>query len=56
MAEQSSGGHTHANRDETDIKGSPRRDAEQTGEKGSGRSAVNEPAPRRNTRDKEREA
>jgi hypothetical protein len=52
----SGSGGTHANRDHSDIKGSPQRPAEQTGEKESGRSAGNEPASGRNTREKEQEA
>lgn len=49
-----SGGHTHANRDRSDLEGSPRRPAEETGERGSGRSAANPPAPERNTREKQK--
>jgi hypothetical protein len=43
----------HANRDRSDIDGSPRRPAEQTGERGSGRSAANPPVEERNTRSKQ---
>jgi hypothetical protein len=61
MAESSSGGGgsgggTHANRDRSDMAGSPDRPAEQTGERGSGRSASNESASGRNTHEKEKEA
>jgi hypothetical protein len=44
---------THGNRDRSDIKGAPRRPAEQTGERGSGRSATNPPVEERNTRSKQ---
>jgi hypothetical protein len=58
MAESSGGGGggTHANRDRSDMAGSPDRPAEQTGERGSGRSASDEPASGRNTQEKEKEA
>jgi hypothetical protein len=52
MAEHAQGG-THANRDRSDVKGSPKRPAEHTGTEGSGRSASTEPAPGRDNRDKE---
>lgn len=52
-ASSGAGGHTQANRDRDDLKGSPTRPAEQTGERGSGRSASNEPAAGRNTREKQ---
>lgn len=51
MAEK--GDTRHANRDRSDVKGSPRRPAEETGTTGSGRSASNPPAPERNTREAE---
>ncbi|HET7320987.1 MAG TPA: hypothetical protein VFI96_00655 [Longimicrobiaceae bacterium] len=45
---------TQANRDRSDLKGSPKRPAEQTGTRGSGRSDANPPAPERNTRSKQK--
>jgi hypothetical protein len=48
------GANTHANRDDSDLKGSPQRPAEETGTRGSGRSAANPPAPERNTREKQK--
>jgi hypothetical protein len=50
----STGKQSAANRDQSDLKGSPARPAEETGPRGSGRSAQNEPAPERNTRDKQK--
>ena len=44
---------THANRDRSDIQGSPPRPAEQTGERGSGRSTANPPVEERNTRSRQ---
>lgn len=59
MAERSGkqnqgGERTHANRDRSDVKGENERTGEKTGPRGSGRSPANEPAPERNTRDKQK--